>query len=71
MTTSKKKQETVRYKGIDFPGTKEELKAALDFLKDSGIKPSEINIMRILGNKNIDYRKGGMVLSTMDNRKKK
>jgi hypothetical protein len=67
---AKKKQQTVKYKGIDFPGTKEELKAALDFLKDSGIKPSEINIMRILGNQNMDYRKGGMVLSTVDNRKK-
>ena len=48
MATSKKKQETVRYKGIDFPGTKEELKAALDFLKDSGIKPSEINVSSLV-----------------------
>ena len=67
--------------------TKEKIKAIRDFLKDSGASADEVDIMSILesdyfGGYNKggmvksrtgpqDFRKGGMVLKTMDNRKNK
>jgi len=76
-----------KYKSGPFKGySKEEVRAAKDFLKDSNVSPSEIAIMKILesdffsGDYNKggavksrtgpqDFRKGGMVMSTVDNRK--
>jgi len=80
-----------KYKSGPFKGlSKEEVKAARDFLRDSGVSVDEIAIMRILAEDFAinppslkkggsvksrsgpqDFRKGGMVLSTVDNRKKK
>ena len=78
-----------KYKSGPYKGySKDDVKAAKDFLKDSNSSESEIAIMKILepdffnGDYNkggavikksigpSDYRKGGMVLSTVDNRKK-
>ena len=77
-----------KYKSGPYKGqSKEKVKAARDFLKDSGASVDEVAIMSILEadyfegyNKGgavksrtgtQDFRKGGMVISTVDNRKNK
>jgi hypothetical protein len=74
------------YKSGPFKGySKEEVRSIKDFLKDSNAKQSDIAIAQLLetgffsGNKggavksrtgSQDFRKGGMVISTVDNRKR-
>ncbi len=78
-----------KYKSGMFKGfSKEDVRAARDFLKDSKASVTDLKIMQILKGEGVgldlnkggmvksrtgpqDFRKGGMVLSTMDNRKNK
>ena len=78
-----------KYKSGVFKGfSKEDVKAAKDFLKDSKASVTDLKIMQILKGEGVgldlniggmvksrigpqDFRKGGMVLSTVDNRKNK